>query len=277
MNIYFKQLLEWINQNTPIEEQKLLRALFLLRAHYSLAGIVVICQRIFTLIGDNELPKFRDELNTLEIISALEYSEEYSHFFSKTTDKNKHNPTPLRPFTGDSGICDLLLLKSGENHNNESFDAVIIWFLNQIFHFQDKVHALELYSNYLNGNGITKLKDLKGSRVYNAFLAIRLLGDAGNTQILEDVKASLLQNSPKQLIQLMSVHNNDEQLNKIYYALKLFLSQIWRNNRLKNNKKRREFLHRIGIKHKKLILQRYGSLSIAIQPEPYRVCRRLFI
>ena len=102
--------------------------------------------------------------------------------------------------------------------------------------------------------------------MYNAFLAIRLLGDAGNTQILEDVKASLLQNSPKQLIQLMSVHNNDEQLNKIYYALKLFLSQIWRNNRLKNNKKRREFLHRIGIKHKKLILQRYGSLSIAIQP-----------
>ncbi|RJL69686.1 tyrosine-type recombinase/integrase [Acinetobacter radioresistens] len=266
MNIYFKQLLEWINQNTPIEEQKLLRALFLLRAHYSLAGIVVICQRIFTLIGDNELPTFRDELKTLEIISALEYSEEYSHFFSKTTDKNKHNPTPLRPFTGDSGICDLLLLKSGENHNNESFDAVIIWFLDQIFHFQDKVHALELYSSYLKGDGSIKLKDQKGSRVYNAFLAIRLLGDAGNKQILEDVKASLLQNSPKQLIQLMSVHNEDEQLNKIYYALKLFLSQIWKNNRQKNKKKRREFLHRIGLKHRKLILQRYGSLSIAIQP-----------
>ena len=83
MNIYFKQLLEWMNQNTHVEEQKLLRALFLLRAHYSLAGIVIICQRIFTLIGDNELPKFRDELKTLEIISALEYSEEYSHFFFK--------------------------------------------------------------------------------------------------------------------------------------------------------------------------------------------------
>ena len=41
MNIYFKQLLEWINQNSPIEEQKLLRALFLLRAHYSLAGIEI--------------------------------------------------------------------------------------------------------------------------------------------------------------------------------------------------------------------------------------------
>ena len=266
MNIYFQQLKKWINQNTPIEEQKLLRALFLLRAHYSLAGIVVICQRIFTLIGDNELPKFRDELKTLEIIGALEYSEEYSHFFSKTTDKNKHNPTPLRPFTGDSGICDLLLLKSGENHNNESFDTVIIWFLDQIFHFQDKVHALELYSSYLKGDGSIKLKDQKGSRVYNAFLAIRLLGDAGNTQILEDVKASLLQNSPKQLIQLMSVHNKDEQLNKIYYALKLFLSQIWQNNRQKNKKKRREFLHRIGLKHRKLILQRYGLLSIAIQP-----------
>ena len=90
MNIYFKQLLEWINQNSPIEEQKLLRALFLLRAHYSLAGIVVICQRIFTLIGDDELPEFRDELNTLKIISRLQNSDQHSHFFSETTDRNKH-------------------------------------------------------------------------------------------------------------------------------------------------------------------------------------------
>ncbi len=72
MNIYFKQLHRMDKPEYPIEEQKLLRALFLLRAHYSLAGIVVICQRTFTLIGDNELPKFRDELNTLEIISALQ-------------------------------------------------------------------------------------------------------------------------------------------------------------------------------------------------------------
>ncbi len=57
MNIYLEQLLEWINQNEHIEEQKLIQALFLLRAHYSLAGIVIICQRIFTLIGDNELPE----------------------------------------------------------------------------------------------------------------------------------------------------------------------------------------------------------------------------
>ncbi|MFX2258150.1 hypothetical protein V6380_15510 [Acinetobacter variabilis] len=266
MNIYFKQLLEWMNQNASIEEQVLIQALFLLRVHYSLAGIVVICQRIFTLVGNDELPEFRDELNTLKIISTLQYSDQYSHFFSETIDRNRHTPTPLRPYTGDSGICDLLLIQAGRSRNNESFDKVIIWFLEQIFNFQKKVHTLELYSSYLTSDGSIKLKDQKGSRVYNAFLAIRLLGDAGNTQILEDVKASLLQNSPKQLIQLMSVHNKDEQLNKIYYALKLFLSQIWQNNRQKNNKKRREFLHRIGLKHRKLILQRYGSLSIAIQP-----------
>jgi hypothetical protein len=72
MNIYFKQLIEWIKQHENIEEQELIQALFLLRAHYSLAGIVVICQRIFTLIGDDELPEFRDELNTLKIISRLQ-------------------------------------------------------------------------------------------------------------------------------------------------------------------------------------------------------------
>ncbi len=81
MNIYFKQLIEWMKQHENIEEQELIQALFLLRAHYSLAGIVVICQRIFTLIGDHELPIFRNELNTLKIISTLQNSDQHSHFF----------------------------------------------------------------------------------------------------------------------------------------------------------------------------------------------------
>lgn len=266
MKSYFKKLLECINQNENIEEKELIQALFLLRAHYSLAGIVVICQRIFTLIGDDELPEFRDELNTLKIISRLQDSEEYAHFFSETIDRNTHTPTPLRPYTGDSGICDLLLIQAGRSRNNESFDTVIIWFLEQIFHFQKKVHTLGLYSSYLKGDGSIKLKAQKGSRVYNAFLAIRLLGDQGNEYILEQVKELLIQNLPKQLIHLMSAGSEDKRLNDVFYTLKLFLSQIWQNDPLKNKKKRREFLHRIGLKHRKLILQRYGSLSIAIQP-----------
>lgn len=266
MKSYFKKLLECINQNENIEEKELIQALFLLRAHYSLAGIVVICQRIFTLIGDDELPEFRDELNTLKIISRSQDSEEYAHFFSETIDRNTHTPTPLRPYTGDSGICDLLLIQAGRSRNNGSFDTVIIWFLEQIFHFQKKVHTLGLYSSYLKGDGSIKLKAQKGSRVYNAFLAIRLLGDQGNEYILEQVKELLIQNSPKQLIHLMSAGSEDKRLNDVFYTLKLFLSQIWQNDPLKNKKKRREFLHRIGLKHRKLILQRYGSLSIAIQP-----------
>jgi hypothetical protein len=45
----------------------------------------------------------------------------------------------------------------------------------------------------------------------------------------------------------------------------LFITNLAKES-TKNKKKRREFLHRIGLKHQKLILQRYGSLSIAIQP-----------
>lgn len=266
MNIYFKQLLEWMNQNTHIEEQELLQALFCLRAHYNLAGIVIICQRIFTLIGDDELPEFRDELNTLKIISTLQYSDQYSHFFSETIDRNRHTPTPLRPYTGDSGICDLLLIRAGLNRNNEHFDTVIIWFLEQIFHFQKKVHTLELYIDYLNDNGRKKLKAQKGSRVYNAFLAIRLLGDPSHKYILGKVKKLVTKNGPEQLINLMSAGSKNKRLNEVFYALKLFLSQIWQKKQLMNKKKRREFLHRIGLKHQKLILQRYGSLSMAIQP-----------
>ncbi|MCK7609212.1 tyrosine-type recombinase/integrase [Acinetobacter portensis] len=266
MNRYLEQLLEWINQNENIEEQQLIQALFLLRAHYSLAGIVVICQRIFTLIADDELLEFRDELNTLKIISRLQDSSKYPHFFSETTDRNKHKLTPLRPYTGDSGICDLLLIQAGISRNNQSFDTVITWFLEQIFYFQKNVHTLEIYSNYLSGDGSIKLKAQKGSRVYNAFLAIRQLGDPSHEDILERVKDLVTQNEPEQWIRSMSAGSEDKRLNEVFYALKLFLSQIWDNNRLKNKKKRREFLHRIGLKHQKLILQRYGSLSIAIQP-----------
>lgn len=265
MNNPFKQLLECINQNEKIEEQKLIKALFLLRAHYSLAGIVIICRRIFTLICENKLSEFRDELDTLKIISTLQYSENYSHFFSETTDKNKHIPTPLRPFTGDSGICDLLLIQPGLTRNNKIFDSIIIWFLEQIFYFQKKVHTLKLYRNYLNSNEVEKLKYKKGSRVYNAFLAIRRLGDPGNEDILEKVGKSLAGKTPLELIDFLSGGSKDERLDKIYYALNLFLSQIWKKEQPKNKKKRQEFLHRIGLKHKKLFLQRYNSLSIAFQ------------
>jgi integrase len=266
MNIYFKQLLEWINQNEDVEEQQLIQALFSLRAHYNLAGIVVICQRIFTLISDDKLLEFRNELHILRIISKLQYSEQHSHFFSETTDKNKNKLTPLRPFTGESGICDLLLIQAGLRKNYESFNTVITWFLEQIFYFQKRVHTLEHYINYLNGDGSIKLKAQKGSGVYNAFLAIRLLGDPSHEDILEKVKELVIQNTPEQLIQLMGGSYEDQRLDNVFYALRLFLSQIWKNNPLKNKKKHQKFLHRIGLKHKKLILQRYGSLSIAIQP-----------
>lgn len=265
MNEYLVQLLECINQNENIEKEQLIQALFLLRAHYSLAGIVVICQRIFTLIGDDELSEFRDELNTLKIISRLQDSEEYSHFFSETTDRN-NILTPLRPYTGDSGICDLLLIQAGISQNNESFNTVIRWFLDQIFHFQKKVHTLEKYSDYLRGDKREKLKAKKGSRVYNAFLAIRLLGDPSHEDILERVKDLITQNGPEQWIRSMSDRSEDKRFKEVFYPLKLFLSQIWENNPLKNKKKRPKFVHCIGLKHKKLILQRYGSLSIAIQP-----------
>lgn len=265
MNIYFKQLLDWLNQNEEIQEQQLIQALFLLRAHYNLAGIVIICHRIFTLIDEDKFPDFYNELKILKCISQLQDSGEYSHFFSETTDKNKHKLTPLRPFTGESGICDLLLIKAGLKKNHESFDTVITWFLEQIFYFQKRVHTLEHYRHYLTGNGSIKLKAQQGSRVYNAFLAIRLLGDPSYEKVLEEVKKLVTQNTPKQLIHLMSDDSKGQQFTEVFYPLKLFLSQIWKRNRLRNQKKRREFLHRIGLKHKKLILQRYASLSISIQ------------
>ena len=116
MNKYLEELNKFVIQNTDIQENQLIDALFILRAHYDLAGIVIICQRINELIEISDLyqgSEFSSELETLRVISRLPYSEEYGHFFSETTNKNKHKLTPLRPYTGDSGICDLLLIETG--------------------------------------------------------------------------------------------------------------------------------------------------------------------
>lgn len=226
MNNYFKQLLAWLRLHENIEENALIQALFLLRAHYNLAGIVVICQRIFTLIDAHDLAEFHDDLNILRIISTLEETPEHSHFFSATTDKNKHKLTPLRPFTGDSGICDLLLIQAGRRRNNENFDKLIIWFLKQTFHYQKNVHSLKLYSDYIKGDGSIKLKDQKGSRVYNAFLVIRQLGDPSHEDILDKVETLLTNNEPEQLIELMSADCEDKRLEEIFYASKIDLATI---------------------------------------------------
>src|SRR5690606_3798658 len=253
MKTHFEQLRDWMKLYENIEEEVLIQALFLLRAHYSLAGIVIICQRIFTLIGDKELPGFRDELNTLKIISTLKESPEHSHFFSGTIDRNRHTPTPLRPYTGDSGICDLLLIQAGRIESNERFDNLIIWFLEQIFHYQQKVHTLTLYSDYLNGDGRIKLKDQKGSRVYNAFLAIRLLGDPSYKDILEQVEKLLTNKELEEFINLMSAVCKDKPLveklltNNEPEQLINLMSAVYKNKRLVEklltNKELEEFIN----------------------------------
>lgn len=279
MNTAYQQLKGFVMQTSSVTEDQLLQTLFSLRAHYSLAGLIVICQRIIELVDKENSDKanyidfteFSDELNTIRLISTLKHDqslkdcEKLSHFKSETINKNKHKPTPLRPFTGDSGICDLLLIQSELKEANTAFDKVLVWFLRQIFYFQRHVHTLEKYKIYLFGSGTSKLKDQKGSRIYNAFLAIRQLGDPTYEYPLKEVQKLIKKYPEVELIKKMREGHTDARLNLIFYSLQLFLSQIWESTTLDDKKKRQAFLHRIGHKHQQLALQRYGSLSIAMQ------------
>ena len=115
MNSDYQLLKSFVMQTTDVTEDQLLQTLFSLRAHYSLAGLIVICQRIIELVDKENSDKanyidfteFSDELNTIRLISTLDSDQalkdrkELSHFKFETTNKNKHKPTPLRPFTGD--------------------------------------------------------------------------------------------------------------------------------------------------------------------------------
>lgn len=277
-NKYFDELAKIVQERFGIDQDNLIDALFIIRAHYNLAGIVVVCQHLNELIetypnlrNDVFIKDLDDRLRTLNKIANL--MEAPGHFIEDTINKNQRNETPIRPYTGDSSLCDLLLIQpqSIENEHNKLFEWVSAWLTWQTFHFQEKIHSPQLYRDYLLGSGDTNLKEKDGSRIYGAFLALRQLGDVKNFETLIQVHY-LLQNidkesSIKAANKLKEKRKQDIEIeDKILYYIGLFLSQLWLGEGTKSSTGGKESLiSSIKQKQKQLGLRRYGKSYFVLQ------------
>ena len=91
-NKNFDALAQIVQDRFGIDQAKLIDALFIIRAHYNLAGIVVVCQHLSDLI--DTFPKLRagtsfedldDRLSTLIKIARL--NDAPGHFIEETINK----------------------------------------------------------------------------------------------------------------------------------------------------------------------------------------------
>ncbi len=164
--------------------------LYLLRAHRNLAGIVLCCRRLTELIKDHDflkdspgLPRYDDRLRILRQIGELDGVD--PHFLAGSISHNRIKETPLRPYTGDSGLCDLLLLAPGHAATDEQrkdYAWLQAWFAWQVFHYQLRIEARLRFDQYLMPEADTSVRLTvgHGSRVYGAFRFMRQFADPTN-------------------------------------------------------------------------------------------------
>lgn len=171
-----------------ISAEDLLAALFMIRAHWNLAAIVWCCRHLTDLMDAfpaiSVEPAFGDQARRVEVlrhISNLKDSDVDPHFLGAFISHNRVSETPLRPYSGDSSLCDLLLIRPVELASSEqqhAFRALQAWFVWQTFQHQARAHQPADYWEYLNSQDrtVSLCKGL-GTRIYGAFRAIRGLAD----------------------------------------------------------------------------------------------------
>lgn len=199
MNTHLSKLQEAMESRHGVSAEQLRDVLFLLRAHYNLAGIVMCCRRLVELLDHFSwleaalTPESHSTfLSVVRTIASLKDAD--SHFLADTTRRNKNKETPLRPFSGDSALCDLLLIKPGHGTSetqNEVYSWAQAWFAAQVVRYQTRTHRKTEYFAYLDqqerDKGMSRLIDGQGSRVYGAMRLLRMLGDPAHEALTHEV------------------------------------------------------------------------------------------
>ncbi len=203
MNPYLPKLQQALADKFGVAAEDVTTTLFLLRAHYNLAGVVLCCRRLVELFDAfpwlTEAPEvsgYPTFVRTVRSIAALQDVD--PHFLSGTIRSNKEKKTPLRPFSGDSALCDVLLIKAGQDTSDaqrDAYAAMQAWFAWQVIHYQAKVQSRADYLGYLHQpeleKGMVRLVQGLGSRVYGAMRLIRTLADADYAELADEVGALL--------------------------------------------------------------------------------------
>ena len=217
MNSYLSKLQAVMEARHAIGAEELRDALFRLRAHYNLAGIVVCCRRLVELVDRfawlqvaPDIDGYPGFLRVVRAIGGLDDAD--PHFLTAKTSRNRKNETPLRPFSGDSALCDLLLIEPGRDASEaqrELFSWAQAWFAAQVFRFQVRVQPRSEYDAYLDQverkTDMDRLVHGQGSRVYGAMRLLRMLGDPEQAELAQEVTGLLqggLDRTP-QLVELL--------------------------------------------------------------------------
>lgn len=188
-NHYFNDLLQLLNQDgkNTVTHQELFKALYIISAHKSLRAIVTSLRRFFEL-ADRDARVFSvknvdlaKEFALLRRISELD--TEIEHFlvphYSKT--KQVH---PLYGCTGDSAICELMLVTSELPEHESDYEKLLLWFCYLALHYYQIDHKFDQYKQYLFFTSTKKRPTITAKAVYNASRDIKYLGEAGEIETL---------------------------------------------------------------------------------------------
>ncbi|HEU0198709.1 MAG TPA: hypothetical protein VFQ88_16035, partial [Nevskiaceae bacterium] len=169
---------------------QLIDALRAIRAPRHLIGIVPMARQFRDWRGRypalNGLPQvtgYPDCLAILDRIAELDGQDD--ELMGRVT-AHRNAWTPLRPWTGDSVIGELLLVQAEVAAHARAFEQVTVWLIWQAQRFHVRTVSAEAYARYLDGRSTsTRLKAGRGSRLYGAYLALQRLthDEAGGVQL----------------------------------------------------------------------------------------------
>ena len=165
-----------------VTRRELLQALYVIRAPKNLVAIISMCrefQRAREAFSELEkAPSFglneQDyaySLRVLDQIAELDIDDDY--FSGRCLQNRKNQWTPMRPFTGDSVIAELLLVTTNVRENKQAFEKVSAWLIKQVQYFHFQRLSLDVYEQYMLGEGSRLLDTHYGRRPYGSLLALQ--------------------------------------------------------------------------------------------------------
>lgn len=207
-NPQFNLLANELERVARIDRQRLLDALFLMRAPWSLQAIVPCCRYLLRLgqqLPGVLNPPFSEnqarQLEVLRAIASLDGRGSPSTFMAVHVVRRKHGGIglehPIYGYSGDSGLAELLVMRPPEadegglsaadeylpaavdapmSAHERAFVFLRAWFARQTLSYQSRRMSRAEYDAYLLGAGLDRLKQGEGNRFYAASLAIRDLG-----------------------------------------------------------------------------------------------------